>query len=146
MGIQYPYNNRVFPISFAACSVGFKPSINLPEKLKAIHNAGFDAIELAMEDIIAYGKVIHGEEPDASDYDAIVGIASLISSLAKEVQIGILMLKSFMRSGGGESSDREEGTIMARGWLRVMEALGTNMLQVRESSTYEGSTTKMIGR
>jgi hypothetical protein len=124
MGIRYPYNHKVIPISFATCSFGFQPYIDLPEKLKALHNAGFDAVEMAMEDILAYGKVMRGEEPDANDYDTIVEIASHIRSLAKDVNIGMLILKSFTSQAGDEPGAREKGSNKARGWLRVMEALG----------------------
>ncbi len=48
MGIQYPYNSPVIPISFATGSISSKSGEALPESLEAIRGEGFDAIELAM--------------------------------------------------------------------------------------------------
>jgi len=136
MGIKYPYNHSVIPISFATCSMGLSSRPALPEKLKAIYNAGFDAVELAMPDILAYGKMLNYQEPDASDYNAIVKVARAVKSLAEEVGVRILMLKPFVNFEGWElgiqDCEREDAFARARGWLMVMEALGTDMLQVSD--------------
>ncbi|KAH7012498.1 xylose isomerase-like protein [Microdochium trichocladiopsis] len=141
MGIQYPYNNAVIPISFATCSIGSYSHPALPEKLNAICSAGFDAVELAMPDLLAYGKFLNGEEPDASDYDTIVEVARAVKALAEEVGVGILMLKPFVNFEGWklglQDSEREDAFARARGWLMVMEALGTDMLQKLASSDAE---------
>lgn len=139
MGIRYPYNVSVIPISFATCSIGSKSGIALPEKLEAIHSAGFDAFELSMPDLLAYGKVLNDEEPDASDYDTIVEVAKAVKSLTQEVGLTILMLKPLVNFEGWrlgiQDSKREDAFARARGWLMVMDALGTDMLQVSKSST-----------
>ncbi|KAH6953876.1 xylose isomerase-like protein [Ilyonectria sp. MPI-CAGE-AT-0026] len=143
MGIPYPHNSAVIPISFATCSIRSESGAALPEKLKAIHSAGFDAVELTMPDILAYGKVLNGEEPDASHYDAIVEVAKAVNSLAQAVNVGILMLKPFVNSDGWKSghhySERKDMFEKVRGWLRVMEALGTDMLQIGPSDSEEDS-------
>ncbi|KAH7025251.1 xylose isomerase-like protein [Microdochium trichocladiopsis] len=135
MGIQYPYNNAVIPTSFATCSIGSYSHPALPE------NAGFNAVELAMPDLLAYGMFLNGEEPDASDYDTIVEVARAIKPLAEEVGVGILMLKPFVNFEGWklglQDSEREDAFARARGWLMVMEALGTDMLQKLASSDAE---------
>jgi len=138
MGIRYPYNHSIIPTCFATCSLKPKSTtINLPEKLKVIHNAGFDAVELAMSDILAYGKVLNGEELDASGNDAIVEIAKNAKSVAEEIGIEIPMLRPLAKFEGwklgSQDSERQDAFARARGWLKVMEALGTDMLQVGDS-------------
>lgn len=138
MGIRDPYSHSVIPICFATCSIEPKSATTtLPEKLKAIHSAGFDAVELAMSDLLAYGKALNGQEPDVSDYDAIVEVAKHVKPVAEEIGIAILMLRPLARFEGWkvgyQDNERQDAFARAGGWLRVMEALGTDMLQVGAS-------------
>ena len=58
------YQGAKVPTSYATCSIGYKNTHTLPEKLKAIASAGFDGIELSMPDILSYGAQLHnGQEP-----------------------------------------------------------------------------------
>jgi sugar phosphate isomerase/epimerase len=126
--------------------MGFKPGTALPEKLKAVHNAGFDAVELAMADLLAFGKDVHGKEMDVGNYTAIVEVAKAVKSLAQKFGVRILCLKSFEKFEGWKSglqdSERGDAFDRARQWLKVMEALGTDMLQVHDPFF----TTKVINR
>ncbi|KAH9884007.1 xylose isomerase-like protein [Xylariomycetidae sp. FL2044] len=124
-----------FPTSFATCSIGHKDSHTLPLKLKAISDAGFDGIELSMPDILAYGKMLHGKEPDPKDYDALVEIGKAVRKQVEEHQLQIVMLQPFPNFEGWPkgSKEREDAFERAKGWSRIMEAVDTDMLQIGSS-------------
>ncbi|KAI1748800.1 3-dehydroshikimate dehydratase [Xylaria castorea] len=131
------YQGAKVPTSYATCSIGHKASHTLPEKLKAISAAGFDGIELSMPDILSYGKelLLHGREPDPTDYDALVAVSEAIRSLAEAQNLKILMLQPFANFEGWPrgSEEREDAFARAEGWMRVMQAAGTDLLQVGSS-------------
>ncbi|KAI0857286.1 3-dehydroshikimate dehydratase [Xylaria cubensis] len=129
------YQGAKVPTSYATCSIGHKESHTLPEKLKAISAAGFDGIELSMPDILSYGKELHGKEPDPTDYDTLVAISEAIKSLAEAQNLKILMLQPFANFEGWPkgSKEREDAFTRAKGWIRIMQAAGTDMLQVGSS-------------
>jgi hypothetical protein len=137
MGIQYPPHTSVIPICFASCSIGFKSGAALPEKLRAIHGAGFDAFELAMSDLLEYGFLLNGEELDPTNYDDIAEVSKSIRSLAENIGIKILVLKPLPTHEGpnhAAQKDGEKGAFTETpGWLKVMEALGAEMIQVSTS-------------
>ncbi|ETS77737.1 hypothetical protein PFICI_09799 [Pestalotiopsis fici W106-1] len=121
------------PTSYATCSIGYKPeSHTLPLKFKAIADAGFEAIELSMPDILTYGKHLNGHEPHEKDYDSLVEIGKEIKTQAEEHHLKILMLQPFANFEGWprESKERQDAFDRARGWMRIMEAVGTDMLQI----------------
>ena len=123
------------PTCYASCSIGHAEAHTLPLKLKAIADAGFDAIELSMPDILSYGKMLNGEEPDPKDYDTLVEIGKSIKEQARLHNLKILMLQPFANFEGWpeESAERTEAFDRVRGWMRVMEAVGTDMLQIGSS-------------
>lgn len=129
------YRGAKVPICYATCSIGHKESHTLPLKLKAIADAGFDAVELSMPDILAYGKMLNGKEPDPKDYDALVEIGISIREQAQLHNLKILMLQPFANFEGWPkgSKEREDAFDRARGWMRIMEAVGTDMLQIGSS-------------
>ncbi|KAI3321559.1 3-dehydroshikimate dehydratase [Xylariaceae sp. AK1471] len=129
------YQGAKVPTSYATCSIGYKDSHTLPLKLKAIAEAGFDGIELSMPDILAYGKQLNGQEPDPKDYDTLVEIGKAIKPLVQELNLKILMLQPFANFEGWRrgSEEREDAFDRAKGWMRIMEAVGTDMLQVGSS-------------
>ncbi len=134
MGIPYPYSSSVIPISISTCSIGPTYGRNLRRKLEAAQSAGFDAVEIAMPDLLTYGSYLKKSTLDPSDYNAIIEIASIVKTLTREVGIRVLMLKPFLNfegwRPGSQDSEREGAFARARGWLKVMEYLGTDMLQV----------------
>lgn len=129
------YQNESIPTSFATCSVDSASGATLPEKLQVIRDAGFDAIELAMPDILGYGKTLNGKEPSEKDFDTIVDVGKKIKKLTQDTGLEILMLQPFANfegwDKGRQGAQREDAFDRARGWIRVMEAVGTKMLQVR---------------
>ncbi|KAI1334680.1 3-dehydroshikimate dehydratase [Xylariaceae sp. FL0016] len=130
-----PYRDSQVPTCYATCSVGHRDTHTLPLKLKAIADAGFDAIELSMPDILSYGKMLNNQEPDPQDYDALVELGRAIKTQAAEHGLQIAMLQPFANFEGWPrgSPEREDAFSRARGWMRIMEAVGTDMLQVGSS-------------
>ncbi|KAK6859414.1 hypothetical protein PG995_003050 [Apiospora arundinis] len=125
------------PTSYATCSIGYQESHTLPLKLKAIADAGFDAVELSMPDILAYGKMLNGTEPNPKDYDALVEIGQAIKGQMVEHGLKVMMLQPFANFEGWPrgSKERDDAFDRARGWMRVMEAVGTDLLQVGSSDS-----------
>ncbi|KAH8671648.1 3-dehydroshikimate dehydratase [Xylariales sp. PMI_506] len=126
------YGETPIPISFATCSIGYNDTHTLPMKLEAIANAGYDAFELSMPDVIAYGKLLFDKDLDKSDYDELVEVAKHIKTLAAEHNLKILMLQPFNNFEGWPkgSKEREDAFTRAKGYMRIMEAAGTDMLQI----------------
>ncbi|CAG9946051.1 unnamed protein product, partial [Clonostachys rosea f. rosea IK726] len=139
MGIQHW--GSTIPTCFATCSIQTISGVALPEKLRAIHEAGFGAIELGMSDLLAYGKELYGEATDVYDLDKIVKIAEVVKSIAGSLGLKILSLKPFGKFEGWKpglsNKERDDAFTRARGWLEVMEAAGTDMLQLYSSNAEE---------
>ena len=132
------YKSASIPTSFATCSIGIgDPSATLLDKLRAISEASFDGIELSMPDILSYGKSTNGAEPDPRDYDTLVKLAQEIKKITSDLNLKILMLQPFANFEGWPkgSQEREEAFTRAKGWFRIMEAVGTDMLQVGSSDS-----------
>ncbi|KFA51607.1 hypothetical protein S40293_03903 [Stachybotrys chartarum IBT 40293] len=125
------------PTSFATCSLMSNSGEKLPEKLEAIANAGFDGIELAMPDLLEYGKVVIGEAINENDYDSISQIARKVRSITDDLGLKVLMLQPFPRFEGWKagSKERDDAFARAQGWALVMEAAGTDMLQIGSSDS-----------
>lgn len=136
MGIQY--EGQIIPTCFATSSIPQQLDDTLPNKLQAIYDAGFDAIEMSMPDIIAYGTTLYNKEISDEDCDAIVDVAKDIRRLTDELGLRIVILQPFTRFEGWNSETRNElrkgAFARARQWIKIMEALGTDMLQVRQAT------------
>jgi sugar phosphate isomerase/epimerase len=132
MGIDYQGQN--FSTSFASCSIPPHFNARLPKKLEAIRNAGFDGIEISMPDILTYGSEIEGKKIREDDYDTLSDVAGKVRILTDQLGLHILMLQPFARFEGWSKDkharERKEAFTRARGWIRIMESLGTQMLQV----------------
>lgn len=133
------YQGTRLPTSYATCSVGHLPSHDLPSKLTAISAAGFEAIELSMPDILSYAEKINNRPCDPRDFDTLVQVASQIRTLAASHSLRILMLQPFANFEGWDPethpSERKDAFARAAGWLRIMSAAGTDMLQVGSSDS-----------
>jgi sugar phosphate isomerase/epimerase len=126
------------PISYATCSLG-SPSNPPPllDRLHAISVAGFAAVELSFPDILSYGNTLLGHDVDANHYDDLCKVAAAIKQECDKRNLGIMMLQPFANfEGWPEGSDgRKDAFERARGWIRIMQACGTDMLQVGSSDT-----------
>lgn len=126
------------PSCYASCSIGHDDSKHtLTRKLAAIANAGFEAIELSMPDILAYGKEISETKSDIDpkDYATLRSVGKEIHKLTEQNGLKILILQPFANFEGWpkDSEERKDAFDRAIGWSGIMEAVGTDMLQVRLS-------------
>ncbi|KAL6706891.1 hypothetical protein ACN47E_005034 [Coniothyrium glycines] len=126
------------PISYATCSLGH-PSNPPPllDRLDAISFAGFSAIELSFPDILSYGEALLGHEVEPSNYDDLSKVAAEIRKECDKRKLGIMMLQPFANfEGWPEGSDgRKDALERAHGWIRIMQAAGTDLLQVGSTDT-----------
>ncbi|KAF2178509.1 xylose isomerase-like protein [Zopfia rhizophila CBS 207.26] len=126
------------PVSYASCSLG-SPSNPPPllDRLHAISTAGFEAIELSFPDILSFGSQHLGHEIDPKNYDELCTVAAEIKVQCEKRKLGVMMLQPFSNfEGWPEGSEgRRDAFERARGWIRIMQACGTNMMQVGSSDT-----------
>lgn len=87
-----------------------------------------------MPDILSYAKQLNGKEPDPKDFDTIVEVGKEIRKLMQKYNLKILMLQPFANFEGWikgkHDQQRADAWERAKGWSRIMEAVGTDMLQV----------------
>lgn len=119
------------PLSFASVSVG-TPDDPLEDKLKAISSAGFTAIELGFPDLLSFSKTFHKKEIKEDDYPNLCKAGTEVKTLCKKHNLSIMMLQPFSNFEGWApgSKEREDAFSRARGWIEIMHAVGTDMLQV----------------
>lgn len=124
------------PTSFASCSIGL-PRHTLHQKLEAIAQAGFDGIELSMPDLLAYANQHLGRDIAEDDYASLVEAGKHARQLVERHNLKILVLQPFANFEGWPkgSKEREAAFERARGWMGIMEAVGTDMLQVGSTDT-----------
>lgn len=131
------YKGVKIPTSYATCSIGTQKEHNLPAKLKAISDVGFNAIELSMPDLLSFASEFIGKEVEAKDYDNLCKAGTEVKALCEQYKLKILMLQPFANFEGWPevSGERIDAFERARGWMRIMEAVGTDMLQVGSSDS-----------
>jgi len=124
------------PTSFASVSVG-TPDDPLSDKLKAISAAGFQAIELGFPDLLSFASTYHKKEIKEDDYDSLCNAGFEVQKLCAANNLGIMMLQPFANFEGWPkgSKERENAFNRATGWIRIMQAVGTDMLQVGSSDS-----------
>ncbi len=118
------------PKCYATCSIG-KPTDSLPDRLKAIASAGFQAIELSFPDLLPFASKLLDKEVQPVDYDDLCTAATEVKKLCEKLNLKILILQPFANfEGWPEGSDeRKDAFSRADGWIRIMHAAGTDMLQ-----------------
>ena len=100
-------------------------------KMASIRHAKFDGMELAMKDILDFHKAQTGQTITEKDVDSVVEAARAIKEIADAIGLRIIMLQPFNQFEGWGPARRETSFDRAADWLRVMDALGTDILQVR---------------
>jgi sugar phosphate isomerase/epimerase len=120
------------PVSYASCSIGCKPEHTLPKKLDAISEAGFKGIELSMPDLLSFASMHLRREVGPKDWDDLCTAAFVVKAMCEAKGLTILILQPFSNFEGWAegSQEREDAFERAKGWIRIMEACGTDMLQV----------------
>ena len=120
------------PTAFATCSIGYKKEHILPKRLEAIAAAGFQAIELSFPDILSFASLHLKRDVQPTDYDDLCETAKEIKRICDGHGLTILMLQPFANyEGWPEGSDGwADAEARAAGWIEIMKACGTDMLQV----------------
>ncbi|CZT04661.1 probable 3-dehydroshikimate dehydratase [Rhynchosporium agropyri] len=134
---------RDIPLSFASVSVG-KSTSPLESKLSAISRSRFQAIELGFPDLLSFASSFHKKDIAEDDYDSLCSAGEEVKKLCEKHNLGIMMLQPFANFEGWEknSKEREDALTRAKGWIRIMQAVGTDMLQVGSSDSPNMSTSK----
>lgn len=125
------YHGAKIPTSLASNSLTCKEGETLMHKMESIRKAGFDGMEIAMPDILAYSEARSGKAITHSDIDTIIETAAAVKEIADAIGLQIIMLQPFEKFEGWSQKRREAAFARAADWLRVMDALGTDTLQVR---------------
>lgn len=127
---------QTIPTSIATVSVG-TPDTPLEDKLAAISSAWFQAVELGFPDLLSFASSHFSRKIAEDDYNSLCKAATEIRTLCKHYNLGIMMLQPFSNFEGWEkgSKERKEAFAKAKGWIQIMEAIGTDMLQVGSSDS-----------
>ena len=139
-----PYLNMAsslkVPVSFASCSIGL-PKHTLHQKIEAISKAGFDGIELSFPDLQSYANLHFNRDIPDDDYVSLCEAGVAARKLVEDHGLKIMVLQPFSNFEGWAkgSQEREAAFAKARGWINIMDAVGTDMLQVGSSDS-EGIT------
>jgi sugar phosphate isomerase/epimerase len=128
------------PVSFASCSIG-RPKHTLHQKIEAVSQAGFDGIELSFPDLQSFANRHFDRDVAADDYATLREAGAEVRKLVAGHGLKILVLQPFSNFEGWPrgSKEREDAFARARGWIGIMDAVGTDILQVGSSDS-EGIT------
>ena len=86
-----------------------------------------------MPDILSYGQEVRGKEIDPMDYETIKSVAGKIKELGDQYNLKILILQPFANfEGWQQSRNRQNAFDRAVSWMGIMQAAGTDMLQVSQ--------------
>ena len=135
---------KTIPTSFATVSIGSTDD-PLEEKLKALSNAGFSAVELGFPDLVSFASRRAGEEVQENDYEKLCVAATEVRQLCKEQGLGIMMLQPFTNFEGWPRGPekRDNAFSRARGWIKIMKAADIKMLQIGSSTLKTSLQTSM---
>ncbi|BCS04748.1 sugar phosphate isomerase/epimerase family protein [Aspergillus luchuensis] len=129
------------PLSYATCSLGSPSTTPLETKLTTLRSASFTGIELAFPDLLAYANTHNPGTTQIlpTDYPALIHAAASIRSLCESHNLRTMMLQPFANFEGWPrgSAEREDAFSRAKGWSEIMEALGTDLLQIGSTDTPE---------
>ena len=119
------------PTSYATVSVG-TPKTPLPEKLQAIAGAGWQGIELGFPDLLSFASQTLGREVGSQEFDVLCISGKEVRRLCDELGLKIVMLQPFSNFEGWkpQSEERKDAFRRAKGWIRILESTGCDMLQV----------------
>ncbi|KAL8708416.1 MAG: hypothetical protein Q9220_006706 [cf. Caloplaca sp. 1 TL-2023] len=128
------------PTCYATVSLG-TPSTPLTQKLSHIASAGFQGIELGFPDLLSFASTHHSRSIHPQDFDALCSASVAVKALCASHNLQIVMLQPFSNFEGWphDSTERADAFSRARGWIRIMQALGTEMLQVGSTDSPSAS-------
>ena len=121
-------------------------------KLQAISEAGFESIEVGIPDIQAYAQQQLGDsfkplsdEDGSGDIEDLLKIAEEVKKLCDRLNLKVLCLQPFSQfEGYTDPKKREARFKKAKVWMDVMEALGTDMLQVGSTDDKESTSDRKV--
>ncbi|KAL9024774.1 MAG: hypothetical protein Q9196_006268 [Gyalolechia fulgens] len=119
------------PTCYATVSIG-TPDTPLDQKLEAIAGAGFQGIELGFPDLLSFASKRRNEQVQPQDFDTLCDVGREVQQLVEKNGLKVVMLQPFSNFEGWEqgSAGRDDAFRRAKGWIRIMQAVGTDMLQV----------------
>ncbi|KAL1304631.1 hypothetical protein AAFC00_003595 [Neodothiora populina] len=125
------------PTSFATVSVGCKDDHTLPRKLDTIAAAGFTGIELGFPDLLSFASMHLRHEVGPYDYDDLYSAAKVVKAQTDAKNLKVMLLQPFANFEGWPqgSEERKDAFKRAEGWVRIMEAVGCDTLQVGSTDT-----------
>lgn len=123
-------------MAFASCSIGL-PRHTLHQKIEAIREAGFDGIELSFPDLQSYASRHFGREIAEDDYSSLCEAGKALRAMVTGHDLKIIVLQPFSNFEGwpAGSQERKDAFARAAAWIDIMEAVGTDMLQVGSSDS-----------
>lgn len=129
------------PLSLASCSIGL-PKHTLHQKLEAISQSGFQGIELSFPDLVSHAKELQSlqqlpeGEIKEDDWPTLCKAAEHVRHLCETHGQQIIVLQPFANfEGWTDPQSRAAVFEKAKGWVQIMKAAGTNMLQVGSTDT-----------
>lgn len=129
------------PLSLASCSIGL-PKHTLHQKLEAISQSGFKGIELSFPDLLSHAQELQSlqklPEGDIKEYDwsTLCQAAEHVRHLCETHGLQVIVLQPFSNfEGWTDPKAREAVFAKAKGWVQIMKAAGTDMLQVGSTDT-----------
>jgi sugar phosphate isomerase/epimerase len=113
------------------------PRHTLHQKIEAIREAGFDGIELSFPDLQAYASRHFGREIAEDDYPSLCEASKALGAMCSGHGLKILVLQPFANFEGWPegSEERQDAFKRAEAWIGIMDAVGTDMLQVGSSDS-----------
>lgn len=131
-------NLNEIPFSMATVSIG-TPTTPISQKLSALSAAHFTGIELGFPDLLNCASSNLSRDIAENDYHSLVQAAIFVRGLANAHGLRIMMLQPFANFEGWPmgSKERKEAFERAEGWISIMKACGTDMLQVGSTDSEE---------
>jgi len=120
-------------LSYATPSLGMHPTHTLPHKLSALSSAGYMGLELGFDDLLSFARsYLHNPSITPTSYDQLCIAAQKIRILCAPPNhnLAIMVLQPFSNFEGYTGAKREAAFERSRGWKRILDALGCDMLQV----------------
>ena len=91
---------KSIPVSYATVSIGFNKPHSLPTKLEAISSAGFNGIELAFPDLLAFSNEFLKRDVQEDDYDSLCEAGEEVKKLCQKHNLTIMVLQPFANFEG----------------------------------------------
>ncbi|KZV62794.1 putative 3-dehydroshikimate dehydratase [Peniophora sp. CONT] len=133
-------------LGYASCSIGYDESHTLPVRFDAIRSAGFHAVEISMRDVWPFATQFMGKPVAEDDYDTLCVVAEEVRRMADERGLKIIILQPFLTFEGWPlgSPERADAWNRIRGWARIMKVLGTDLLQIGSTISYDTIPERMV--